>query len=125
MYLYVTEIYFCTHTWLYVTFIYFNLRGSLEHGNFVGIPKDRICVGNFSFVQFGTQEREKEFHRNSFLRFMFYRKENIQFNLLEIFLWRNALVHALPLLSLARSLVITAGPANDDGDNNFARDSTG
>jgi hypothetical protein len=56
---------------------------------------------------------------------MFHRKENIQSNLLEIFLWRNARVHALPLLPLASSRVITAGPANDDGNNDFARDNMG
>jgi hypothetical protein len=29
-------------------------RGRLEHGNFIGIPKDRNFVGKFSFEPFGT-----------------------------------------------------------------------
>jgi hypothetical protein len=31
-----------------------SVRGRLEHENFIGILKDRIFVGNFSFVPFGT-----------------------------------------------------------------------
>jgi hypothetical protein len=32
------------------------IRGRLEHRILVGISKDRIFIGNISFVPFGTQE---------------------------------------------------------------------